>query len=112
MAIHISNHTMRREDRGVVVVGGSEELGDLAHQGAAGVPPLRAAVQPGRQSRPRGSLGALRLLDSPPMGNSLLSACSRPFPYSAGAPDSDICAKTAEGLLGDGEGIKAADRAL
>lgn len=38
VAIHISNHTMRRGDRGVIVVGGSAELGDLAHQGAAGMP--------------------------------------------------------------------------
>lgn len=29
VAIHISNYTMRREDRGSVVVGGSIEMGDL-----------------------------------------------------------------------------------
>ena len=46
VAIHISNHTMRREDRGVVVVGGSMELGDLAHQGASGLPDL--ALSPTR----------------------------------------------------------------
>ena len=57
VAIHISNHTMRREDRGVVVVGGSAELGDLAHQGAAGALPL-GAVQPGGHFWTPGSLGA------------------------------------------------------
>ena len=29
VAVHISNYTMRREDRGAVVVGGSIEMGDL-----------------------------------------------------------------------------------
>lgn len=32
VAIHISNYTMRKEDRGVVVVGGSVETGDLTGQ--------------------------------------------------------------------------------
>lgn len=36
VAIHISNHTTRVGDRGVVVVGGSVDLGDLAHHGDAG----------------------------------------------------------------------------
>ncbi|BDA41145.1 hypothetical protein COCOBI_01-8000 [Coccomyxa sp. Obi] len=36
VAIHISNHTTRVGDRGVVVVGGSADLGDLAHHGDAG----------------------------------------------------------------------------
>jgi hypothetical protein len=36
VAIHISNHTMRKGDRGVVVVGGSAELGDPGRSGAAG----------------------------------------------------------------------------
>ena len=33
VALHISNHTTRVGDRGVVVVGGSVDLGDLAHHG-------------------------------------------------------------------------------
>ncbi|KAK9916603.1 hypothetical protein WJX75_004756 [Coccomyxa subellipsoidea] len=36
VAIHISNHTTRVGDRGVVVIGGSVDLGDLAHQGDEG----------------------------------------------------------------------------
>lgn len=36
VAIHISNHTMRKGDRGVVVIGASAELGDLANHGDAG----------------------------------------------------------------------------
>ena len=35
VAIHISNYTMRREDRGSVVVGGSIEMGDLTGMLAA-----------------------------------------------------------------------------
>ena len=38
VAIHISNHTTRVGDRGVVVIGGSVDLGDLAHQGDEGEP--------------------------------------------------------------------------
>ena len=36
VAIHISNHTARVGDRGIVVIGGSVDLGDLAHQGDEG----------------------------------------------------------------------------
>ena len=36
VAVHISNHTMRRGDRGVVVIGGSLELGDIASHAASG----------------------------------------------------------------------------
>lgn len=36
VAIHISNHTMRVGDRGVVVIGGSADVGDLGHHGNAG----------------------------------------------------------------------------
>lgn len=32
VAVHISNYTMRREDRGAVVVGGSIEMGDLTEE--------------------------------------------------------------------------------
>ncbi len=39
VAVHISNHTMRRGDRGVVVIGGSLELGDIASHAASGVSP-------------------------------------------------------------------------
>ena len=34
VAIHISNHTMHKFDRGVVVVGASTDLGDLASRAA------------------------------------------------------------------------------
>ena len=37
VAIHISNHTMHKFDRGVVVVGASTELGDLASRAGSGV---------------------------------------------------------------------------
>ena len=36
VAIHISNHTVRPGDRGIVVVGGSVDVGDIAHEGGAG----------------------------------------------------------------------------
>ena len=35
VAIHISNHTVRKEDHGMVVVGGSLEMGDLTGQALA-----------------------------------------------------------------------------
>ncbi len=41
VAIHISNHTMHKFDRGVVVVGASTDLGDLASRAAAGGAVLR-----------------------------------------------------------------------
>ena len=38
VAIHISNHTVHKNDRGLVVVGASSHLGDLAsHTGLGGV---------------------------------------------------------------------------
>ena len=44
--MHISNHSMQVGDRGVVVVGASAELGDLAHMGSAGA---LSCPQPGFQ---------------------------------------------------------------
>ena len=44
VAIHISNHTMHKFDRGVIVVGASTELGDLASRSAAGELPIVLAL--------------------------------------------------------------------
>jgi hypothetical protein len=42
VAVHISNHTMHKFDRGVIVVGASTELGDLASRsGSGGLTPSR-----------------------------------------------------------------------
>lgn len=63
-AIHIGQHAVRNQDRGVVVVGGSIELGDLTGQSSISVLPVESlpTLDLHLNLRQRPSTGASSLL--------------------------------------------------
>lgn len=52
VAVHISNHTVHKGDRGLIVVGASSHLGDLSSHSGLGAPLQIIISLPGQRLRP------------------------------------------------------------